>query len=90
MVNFPTASGCARSRRDSARLTKVTAVCGSAKPVSASGKTASSSPALVDGQSGVMVALRGTEIVRVPLIEATRELKLVPEDRYAESEVFFG
>jgi ATP-dependent phosphofructokinase / diphosphate-dependent phosphofructokinase len=37
-----------------------------------------------------MVALRGTEIVRVPLIEATRELKLVPADRYAEAEVFFG
>src|SRR6201993_3417227 len=39
---------------------------------------------------GTMVALRGTEIVRVPLAEATRELKLVPPDRYAESEVFFG
>ena len=39
---------------------------------------------------GTMVALRGTEIVRVPLIEATRELKLVPVERYAEAEVFFG
>jgi phosphofructokinase-like protein len=39
---------------------------------------------------GTMVALRGTEIVRVPLSEATRELKLVPPDRYAEAEVFFG
>jgi phosphofructokinase-like protein len=39
---------------------------------------------------GTMVALRGTEIVRVPLGEATRELKLVPPDRYAEAEVFFG
>ena len=39
---------------------------------------------------GTMVALRGTEIVRVPLIEATRELKLVPAERYAEAEVFFG
>jgi 6-phosphofructokinase 1 len=37
-----------------------------------------------------MVALRGTQIVRVPLSEATRELKLVPAERYAESEVFFG
>jgi 6-phosphofructokinase 1 len=39
---------------------------------------------------GTMVALRGTEIIRVPLAEATRELKLVPPHRYAESEVFFG
>jgi phosphofructokinase-like protein len=39
---------------------------------------------------GTMVALRGTEIVRVPLSEATRELKLVPLARYAEAEVFFG
>ena len=39
---------------------------------------------------GTMVALRGTNIVRVPLVEATRELKLVPVDRYAEAEVFFG
>jgi len=39
---------------------------------------------------GMMVALRGTEVVRVPIVEATRELKLVPPERYAESEVFFG
>jgi phosphofructokinase-like protein len=42
------------------------------------------------GESGVMVALRGTDIVRVPLEEATRELKTVPAERYAEAEVFFG
>src|SRR6202167_5655932 len=46
--------------------------------------------AVHDEAFGTMVALRGTEIVRVPLIEATRELKLVPADRYAEAEVFFG
>src|SRR5436305_3522716 len=41
----------------------------------------------VHGQAfGIMVALRGTEIVRVPLAEATRELKLVPPERYAEAE----
>ena len=34
--------------------------------------------------------LRGTDIVRVPLAEATRELKTVPPERYAEAEVFFG
>jgi len=39
---------------------------------------------------GVMMALRGTDIVRVPIAEATRELKLVPAERYAEAEVFFG
>ncbi|TVZ03104.1 ATP-dependent 6-phosphofructokinase [Trebonia kvetii] len=46
--------------------------------------------AVHDEAFGNMVALRGTEIVRVPLIEATRELKLVPVERYAEAEVFFG
>jgi ATP-dependent phosphofructokinase / diphosphate-dependent phosphofructokinase len=46
--------------------------------------------AVYDEAFGTMVALRGTDIVRVPLVEATRELKLVPVDRYAEAEVFFG
>jgi len=46
--------------------------------------------AVADGESGVMVALRGTEIVRVPIAEAVSELKLVPPERYAEAEVFFG
>lgn len=43
-----------------------------------------------EGDFGVMVALRGTEIVRVGLEEATAELKTVPPERYAEAEVFFG
>ena len=46
--------------------------------------------AVHDGDFGTMVALRGTDIVRVPLAEATRELKVVPPERYAEAEVFFG
>jgi 6-phosphofructokinase 1 len=46
--------------------------------------------AVHDEAFGTMVALRGTDIVRVPLTEATRELKLVPVERYAEAEVFFG
>jgi phosphofructokinase-like protein len=46
--------------------------------------------AVNDKEFGVMVALRGTEIVRVPLSEATAELKTVPAERYAEAEVFFG
>jgi 6-phosphofructokinase 1 len=37
-----------------------------------------------------MVALRGTDVVRVPIAEATAALKLVPLERYAEVEVFFG
>ncbi|MGE5285987.1 MAG: 6-phosphofructokinase [Micromonosporaceae bacterium] len=46
--------------------------------------------AVHDDAFGVMVALRGTDIVRVPLAEATSKLKLVPPERYAEAEVFFG
>jgi 6-phosphofructokinase 1 len=46
--------------------------------------------AVADGAFGCMVALRATDIVRVPLAEATSELKLVPPERYAEAEVFFG
>jgi ATP-dependent phosphofructokinase / diphosphate-dependent phosphofructokinase len=46
--------------------------------------------AVMDNDFGTMVALRGTEIVRVPLAEAVRELKLVPPERYAEAEIFFG
>jgi ATP-dependent phosphofructokinase / diphosphate-dependent phosphofructokinase len=48
------------------------------------------SRAVADGAFGSMVALRGTDIVRVPLAAATTELKLVPPGRYAEAEVFFG
>jgi phosphofructokinase-like protein len=46
--------------------------------------------AVADGESGVMVALRGTEIVTVSIAEAVSELKLVPPERYAEAEIFFG
>ena len=46
--------------------------------------------AIHDGDWGKMVALRGTDIVRVSLDEATGELKTVPAARYAEVEVFFG
>jgi ATP-dependent phosphofructokinase / diphosphate-dependent phosphofructokinase len=46
--------------------------------------------AVHDGDFGIMMALRGTDIVRVPLAEATSKLKLVPAERYAEAEVFFG
>ncbi|GAA3296342.1 MULTISPECIES: 6-phosphofructokinase [Dactylosporangium] len=46
--------------------------------------------AVNDGDFGKMVALQGTDIVRVPLQDATRELKTVPVERYTEAEVFFG
>jgi len=46
--------------------------------------------AVHDEAFGVMMALRGTDIVRVSLAEATSQLKLVPPQRYAEAEVFFG
>ncbi len=46
--------------------------------------------AVHDGDYGKMVALRGTDIVRVDLSAATDELKTVPVERYAEAEVFFG
>lgn len=46
--------------------------------------------AVADGEYGVMVALRGTDIIRVPLSEGTKELKLVSPEEYAEAQVFFG
>ena len=39
---------------------------------------------------GKMVALRGTDIVRVALADATAELKTVSPELYAEAEVLFG
>ena len=46
--------------------------------------------AVAEGDFGTMMALRGTTIARVPLIEGTGELKLVSESEYAEAQVFFG
>jgi ATP-dependent phosphofructokinase / diphosphate-dependent phosphofructokinase len=46
--------------------------------------------AVHDGEFGVMVALRGTQIARVPIAEVTREVKLVPPERYDEVEFLFG
>ena len=46
--------------------------------------------AISDGAFGQMVALRATEIVRVPLEEALREPKLLDPALYATAEVFFG
>jgi 6-phosphofructokinase 1 len=46
--------------------------------------------AVHEGDWGSMVALHGTEIVRVRIHEATEQLKTVEPSRYAEAEVFFG
>ncbi len=46
--------------------------------------------AVHDGAFGQMVALRCGAIVRVPLAEATGELKLVDGDLYEVARVFFG
>ncbi|MDP9394616.1 MAG: 6-phosphofructokinase [Actinomycetota bacterium] len=46
--------------------------------------------AVHDGDWGKMVALRGTDIVRVPLADATTTLKTVDPSLYVEAEVLFG
>jgi 6-phosphofructokinase 1 len=46
--------------------------------------------AVTEGDYGKMVALRGTEIVRVPLAEALSEPKLLDTKFYETAEVFFG
>ncbi|KIF70268.1 6-phosphofructokinase [Streptomyces sp. AcH 505] len=46
--------------------------------------------AVRDGDFGKMVALRGTDVVRVPIAEAVAELKTVPSELYEEVSVFFG
>ena len=43
-----------------------------------------------EGDWGKMVALHGTDIVRVPLSSATEKLKTVDLARYTEAEIFFG
>ncbi len=42
------------------------------------------------GQWGYMAALRGNEIIAVPLSEGVGELKTVPLSRYEEAKLFFG
>ncbi len=46
--------------------------------------------AVKDEAWGTMVALQGTDIVRVPLQEATGVLKTVPMERYEEAKSLFG
>ncbi|ABG05027.1 pyrophosphate-dependent phosphofructokinase [Rubrobacter xylanophilus DSM 9941] len=46
--------------------------------------------AVKNGEWGKMVALRGSDIVTVPLEEATGETRTVPEDLYGVLKTFFG
>ena len=46
--------------------------------------------AVRDGDSGQMAALRGNDIVLVPLADAVAELKTVPPELYDEAKTFFG
>jgi hypothetical protein len=43
-----------------------------------------------EGDFGKMMALQGTNVVRIPIHEGTDVLKTVPVERYADAEVFFG
>jgi phosphofructokinase-like protein len=43
-----------------------------------------------EGQFGTMAALRGDDIVAVPLADATAQLKTVPQDWWAVAQAFFG
>ena len=45
---------------------------------------------VVEGSFGQMAALRGDEVVAVPLAEATAELKTVPLEWYDVARTFFG
>jgi hypothetical protein len=44
----------------------------------------------IDGMTNVMAAVRATEIVPVPLIEATESIKGVPPHLYDTAATFFG
>jgi 6-phosphofructokinase 1 len=46
--------------------------------------------AVNDGEFGIMVALRGADIVRVPIEDGVRELKTVDPKLYDVASVFFG
>jgi len=45
---------------------------------------------VAEGAFGQMAALRGDDVIAVPLAEATAELKTVPDEWYAVARTFFG
>lgn len=44
----------------------------------------------IDGLTNVMVGIKGTKTVPVPLEEATSGIRGVPDDLYATAQTFFG
>jgi 6-phosphofructokinase 1 len=46
--------------------------------------------AVHDGDWGMMMALRGTQIERVPLVDAVAQLRTVPVEEYQRYGVLFG
>ncbi len=46
--------------------------------------------AVHEGAFGMMVALRGTDIVRVPIEEAVAQLKTLDDNFYADARAFFA
>ena len=44
----------------------------------------------LSGDFGQMAALRGDDVVAVPLVEATAQLKVVPREWYDVARAFFG
>ena len=46
--------------------------------------------AVNDGEFGIMVALQGSDIVRVPIEDGVRELKTLDRQLYDVASVFFG
>ncbi|GMR01980.1 MAG: 6-phosphofructokinase [Acidimicrobiia bacterium] len=45
---------------------------------------------VMDGMTNVMVGVRGTDMVPVPLSEATSSIRAVPEELYETARTFFG
>ena len=45
---------------------------------------------MFESQFGMMAALRGNDIVAVPIADAVAELKTVPVEWYALAKSFFG
>ena len=88
------AAGGARPARRPVRSSSATSSAAAPRPRSTGcsppGSACRPSTRCNEGDFGKMMALRGTDIVRVPLIEGTGELKTVPLERYDEAEVFFG
>ena len=81
------------ARRPARRCSGTSSAAGRRRPATAGwprGSGCTPSTRSPTGKWGMMMALRGTDIVTVPLAEATKELKVVDPALYAEAEVFFG